>query len=271
MDWMVFAFACVAGTLSAVLFGLAPALRAAHVAPADAFKGGTATMSVSVMRVRQLLLTAQIAITLVLLTGAVLFGTTLHNLLTVEMGFNRDNVVLAAIDLRRTRLPEEARAMFYKELLDRMRTLPFADSASMCYVTPISGRTWQWDVRAETAEGWKPIHIHYNAVTPDFFRTFGTRLLAGRTFRQEDATNAPLVAIVNARFAQAAFGSTDVLGRRISMVDPAPRVAEIVGVVEDAKYRNLRAAPPPTMYTPFAQNLKHPALVSIALHTRGSA
>jgi putative ABC transport system permease protein len=271
VDWTVFAFACAAGTLSAVLFGLAPALRAAHIAPADAFKGGTATMPTSVMRVRRLLLTAQIAITLVLITGAVLFGSTLHNLLAVEMGFNRDHVVLAAVDLRRTRLPEEARPMFYTQLLSRMQTLPFADSASLCYVTPISGRTWQWDVRAETAEGWKAVHIHYNAVTPDFFRTFGTRLLAGRTFRQEDSRYTPFVAIVNARFAQAAFGSTDVLGRRISMLDPDPRVAEIVGVVEDARYRSLRAAPPPTMYTPFAQNLKHPAYASIALHTRGGA
>jgi putative ABC transport system permease protein len=271
LDWTVFAFACVAGTLSAILFGLAPALRAAHIAPADAFKGGTATMSASVMRVRQLLLTAQIAITLVLITGAVLFASTLHNLLTVEMGFNRDKVVLASIDLRRARLPEGARSMFYTELLDRMRTLPFTDAASLCYVTPISGRTSQWDVRAETAEGWKPVHIHYNAITPEFFRTFGTRMLAGRAFRQEDSRNAPFVAIVNARFAQTAFGGTDVLGRRISMLDPDSRVAEIVGVVEDARYRSLRAAAPPTLYTPFAQNLKLPTSASVALRTREEA
>jgi len=271
LDWTVFGFACAAGTLSAVLFGFAPAVRAAHIAPADAFKGGTATMSGSVMRLRRWLLTSQIAITVVLIAGAVLFGTTLRNLLTVRMGFNRDKVVLAAIDLRRARLPEEARPMFYRQLLDRMQALPFVDSAGMCYVTPISGNTWQLDVRVETNEGWKPVHIHYNAVTPDFFRTFGTRLLAGRAFREGDSTGAPFVTVVNASFARAAFGGTDVIGRRVSMVDLDSRVAEIVGIVEDAKYRTLRAPPPPTMYTPFAQNLKQPGSAAIALHSRGDA
>ncbi len=271
LNWTVFGFACAAGTLSAVLFGFAPALRAAHIAPADAFKGGSATMPTSVMRLRRLLLTGQIAITVVLLTGAILFGTTLRNLLTVKLGFNHGNVVLAAIDLRRARLPEEARPMFYRLLLDRMQALPFVDSASMCYVTPISGSTWQWDVRAETAEGWKPVHVHYNAVTPDFFRTFGTRLLAGRTFREADSGAASIAAVVNARLARAAFGNTHAIGRRISVPGPDPRVAEIVGIVEDAKYRDLREAAPPTMYTPFAQNLKHPGSAAIVLRSRGGA
>ncbi len=270
-DWTVFGFACGAGALSAVLFGFAPALRAAQIAPADAFKGGTATMPFSVMRVRRFLLTVQIAITVVLITGAVLFGTTLRNLLTAEMGFNRDSVVIASVDLRRARLPEEARPTFYEQLLARIEALPLVDSASMSYVTPISGRTWQFNIRAETTEGWKPVHIHYNAVTPDFFKTFGTRLLAGRTFREADSKGAPFVAVVNERFARAAFGSTEIIGRRISMVDPDPRVAEIVGIVEDAKYRNLRAVPPPTVYTPFAQNLKHPGSAAIALRSRGGS
>ncbi|MCW5980993.1 MAG: ABC transporter permease [Bryobacteraceae bacterium] len=271
LDWTVFGFACAAGTLSAVLCGFAPALRAARVAPADAFRGGTATMSGSVMRARRFLLSAQIAITVVLIAGAVLFGATLHNLLAVEMGFNRDSVALAAVDLRRAHVAEEARPAFYSQLLERMQALPIIDSAAMCYVTPISGSTWQFSVKAETAEGWKPVHIHYNAVTPDYFRTFGTRLLAGRTFREADSKSAPFVAVVNAKFAQTAFGSMDAIGRRISMADPAPRAAEIVGIVEDARYRDLRAAPPPTVYTPFVQNLEQPGSAAIGLHSRGGA
>jgi predicted permease len=271
LDWTVFGFACAAGTICAILFGFAPALRAAHIAPADAFKSGTATKTVSVMRLRRFLLTAQIAITVVLMTGAVLFGTTLRNLLTVRMGFQSDNVVIASIDLRRAHLPEEARPLFYRQLLDRMGALPFVDSASMCYVTPISGRTWQFDMRAETAEGWKLVHGHYNAVTPDFFRTFGTRLLAGRTFRAADSKSAPFVAVVNARFARMAFGSAEAIGRRISLAGRDRRVAEIVGIVEDARYRSMRAAPPPTVYAVFAQSLEPPAAVEIALHVRSGA
>jgi predicted permease len=271
LDWAVFGFACAAGALSAILFGFAPALRAAHIAPVDALKGGSATVPVSVMRVRRLLLTAQIAITVVLLTGTVLFGATLRNLLAVPTGFDRDNVVLASIDLRRTHLPEEARPAFYGQLLARIETLPFADSASMSYVTPISGTTWQRDVRAETGEGWKPVHVYHNAVAPGFFRTLGTRLLAGRAFRESDSEGAPPVAVVNAGFARAAFGRMDVIGRRIAMGDRDRRIFEIVGIVEDAKYRSLTAAAPPTMYSPFVQNVEQPGTAAIVIRCRGGA
>lgn len=268
LDWAVFGFACAAATLSAILFGFAPAMRAAHIAPADAFKGGSATNSSSVMRVRRALLTGQVAITVVMMIGAALFGATLRNLLTVETGFNRNNVLLADVDLRRSRIPKETRASFYTQLLYKIRALPLVESASLCYVTPISGSTWQHDVRAESRDGWKPVHTYYNAVTPEFFSTFGTRVLAGRTFSDRDSAGASPVAVVNATFARAAFGSTDAIGRRVSQLDPEPRTVEIVGIVQDAKYRSLRAAVPPTLYAPFAQNTEPPRSVSVALRSR---
>jgi predicted permease len=268
LDWAVFGFACVAATLSAILFGFAPAMRAAHIAPADAFKSGSATVSSSVMRMRWVLLTGQVAITVVMTIGAVLFGATLRNLLTVETGFNRNNVLLADLDLRRTRIPKEARASFDTRLLDRIRSLPLIESGSLCYVTPISGSTWQFDVRAESGDGWKAVHTHYNAVTPEFFSTFGTRVLAGRTFSDRDSAGALPVAVVNATFARMAFGSANAIGRRISQLDPEPRTVEIVGIVQDAKYRSLRAVVPPTLYEPFAQYSEPPRSVSVALRSR---
>ena len=90
-DWTVFGFAAGAAVLSAMLFGLAPALRAAHITPADAFKSGSATVPSSVMRIRSLLLAGQIALAVVLTTGAVLFGATLRNLLSVETGFDSEH------------------------------------------------------------------------------------------------------------------------------------------------------------------------------------
>ncbi len=269
LDWNILGFTCGAATLSALLFGLAPALRAAYIAPADAFKGGSATVPASVMRVRRVLLTGQIAVTFVLITGAVLFGATLRNLLTVDTGLNAESVLIADVDLRRVQLPKEARQPYYTQLLDRIGRLPLAQSSTLCYVTPISGSTWQFDVKVETREGWKPMHTHYNAVSPDFFTTFGTRILAGRGFTQRDTASGPLAAVVNATFARKAFGSTDVIGRRVSVTYNAQRNLEIVGIVQDAKYRSLRAEVPPTLYAAFAQADEHPSALSVAVRSRG--
>uniref|UniRef100_Q028U2 Permease n=1 Tax=Solibacter usitatus (strain Ellin6076) TaxID=234267 RepID=Q028U2_SOLUE len=279
LNGAVFGFAGAAAALSAILFGLAPALRAAHIAPADAFKGGSATMSSSVMRLRRALLTGQVAITVVMIVGAILFGATLRNLLTVQTGFDPKNVVLANLDLRRTRIPQTARASFYTQLLNRVASLPLVDSASLCYVTPISGSTWQHDVLVESPDGRQAIHTHYNAVTPAFFSTFGTRVLAGRAFSDRDSSGGSPVAVVNQSFARAAFGNASPIGRRVSdrrrtlggtQASDAHTV-EIVGIVEDAKYRSLRAAVPPTLYVPFVQDPESPRFAGVALRTHAPA
>ena len=220
------------------------------------------------MRMRQILLAGQLAITVVMTIGATLFGVTLWNLLTVDTGFNRNNILLATVDVRRTRISSDGRAAFYKRLLDEIRTLPSIDAATLSYETPISGGTWQLDVSAEGREGWKPLHTHYNAVTPEFFATFGTHLLAGRAFVDRDTAGAVPVAVVNATFARAAFGNSDAIGRRVSLPYPKPRTVEIVGIVQDAKYRSLRAAIPPTLYAAFDQNAEPPRRVNVALRSR---
>jgi putative ABC transport system permease protein len=142
-------------------------------------------------------------------------------------------------------------------------------------VTPISGSTWQHDVLVERPDGWQTMHTHYNAVTPGFFSTFGTHVLAGRTFSDRDSAGSSFVAVVNQAFAHAAFGNANPIGRRVSdrhrtlsgTQDPDPRTVEIVGIVEDAKYRSLREAIPPTLYTPFAQDPEAPRFASVALRT----
>ena len=267
-DWSVFAFALAAAALSVVLFGLAPAVRAARTAPAESLKGGTATASV--LRVRRLLLAGQIAVAVVLVTGAVLFGETLKNLVTVDMGFNPNNVLLATLDLRRSNVSEDARPQFYQTLLERMERLPSVESASLSFEAPISGGAWQFSINAETASGPKPVHVHFNAVSTDYFRTFGTAVLAGRGFAPADRKGAPLVAVVNRRLARAAFGTDNPIGRRISLDDPQMQSLEIVGVAQDAKYRDLRREVPPTFYSPFAQYPGLPSGASIALRTHGS-
>jgi predicted permease len=207
----------------------------------------------------------------VLVIGAVLFGTSLRNLLTVDRGFDADGLVLADLDLHRTHLDGVARKLTDIQLLENVRALPGVESAALSYVTPISGMTWQFDARAETASGPKAIHIFYNAVTSGFLATYRTRILAGRGFSAADVAGAKSVALVNGTLARAAFGTTDVIGRRMSLRDPQPRTVEIVGIVEDAKYRGLREAVPPTLYAPIPQNDTAPVIIRLTLRARGPA
>jgi predicted permease len=219
------------------------------------------------MRVRRLLLSGQVAITVAITIGAVLFGTTLRNVLSVDMGFDRNNVLLANVDLRHAPVAKPARVRFYTELSDRVRALGPAEAASLCIVTPISGRTWQFGAQVESSGGWQPFHTHYNAVTPEFFAAFGTRMVAGRPLSERDTPHAPPVALVNSAFARAAFGGETAIGRRVSFRDPEPRTVEIVGIVQDAKYRNLRTPVPPTLYVPFAQITEAPPFANLALRS----
>ncbi len=270
-DGAVFGFALGLAVLSATMFSVVPAARASHVSPADCLRGGRATANASVLGIRRMLLVGQLAVSVVLVVGAVLFGATLRNLLTVNTGFESDRVLLTDIDLRRADLPKSMRRQLYMDLLERVKRLPLVESASVSYVTPISGTTWQHEAKAETASGPKPVHIYFNAVSSDYFKTFGTAILAGRGLSVLDNTNSVPVALVNTALAHAAFGTTDVIGRRFSMVDPEPRTVKIVGIVQDAKYRSLRQPVPPTLYAAMPQYSAPPASVSIALRSRGSA
>jgi putative ABC transport system permease protein len=270
-DWGVFLFAAGAATVCVFICGVFPAMRAARILPADALKGLRATPPASVLRLRRVLLGAQIAVSVVLVSAAVLFGSSLRNLLTVDRGFDADGLVIAELDLRRAHLDGAARKVAQTQLLDGVRALTGVESAALSYVTPISGSTWQFDAQAETAAGPTPIHVFYNAVTPGFLATYRTRILAGRGFTAADLARANKVALVNATLARAAFGSMDAIGRRISLRDPQPRTVEIVGIVQDARYRGLRQTSPPTLYAPMAQNDTAPVSTSLTVRARGAA
>ena len=269
LDRTVAGFALLAAVVSALVSGLAPALRAAQADPGESLKSGSATASGSVLLIRRALLAAQIAVAVVLVTGAVLFGARLRNLMAIDMGFHSDRILLAHVELRRNAIAKQQRQQSYERLLERMERVPFVESAALSYVTPISGRTWQFNVRAETDSGPRTLHSHFNAVSSGYLQTFGTGIVAGRGFTRNDRLGAPPVALVNSTLARAAFGPANPIGRRISALDPEPLTFEIVGVVQDAKYRSLRQTVPPVLYAPMAQFTEAPASVSLALRSRG--
>ena len=286
LDWRVLGFTAGVAILTAVVFGTVPALRATRVDPHDAMKAqGRGIAGQNRFALGNLLVIVQVALSMVLLVGAALFIRTFSSLANLPLGFDRTPVVAASVNLQPLQLEPDARADLLGRLRDAARSTPGVESAALSVVTPISGSTWSY--RLELIDG-KPIEVadkgvFVNLVSPDWFRTYGTRMLAGRDFTAADTRGAPYVAIVNEAFARRFTGGANPMSRRVREParpsSPNPE-REIVGYVADAAYRSLREPVPPTMYLPFEQNTTVPSSASIsvraatgspALLTRGLA
>jgi len=181
-------------------------------------------------------------------------------LLTQNMGFERQGVLMVDPDLRNSTYTAEQQPAIAEELLARFQALPGVASASRSAVTPISGGSWQWDVRVDAPSGKvRTEHAWFNLVSPGYFQTMRTSLLAGRGFGPQDTATSSRVAIVNETMARKLFPGVGALGKVYR--DDAPPgapvkefITEIVGIARDAKYRRLRDEAPPTIYLPILQN-----------------
>lgn len=247
-DWRVFVFTAAVSVGACVIAGLAPALRAVRVTLNPALKEVRAQ---GPGRLGKALVIAQLAISMVLVVGATLFVGTLMKLYAVDRGFDSDGMLV--VNIRATHPYPEARAMaVQRAVLDQLRALPGIRSASAAQVLPVGGSLWD---RAVQVEGYafRPDEsdtVGFNVIAPDYFATLGTPLLAGREFSDRDTDATPKVAVVNESFARYFFGGASALGRRVTSVNVT---YEIVGVVRDAKYQNLRAEIMKTMYIPWTQ------------------
>jgi len=263
-DLRVLLFTSGAALLTGLLFGLAPALRSSRIDLVSALKGsaGTVAGNASRQRLSQALVVTQVALSLVLLVGAGLFLRTLRNLKSMDMGFNRENVVQFDIDFVQ-RIEPRQRTVLYQELLTRLEALPGVQAASLYSFGLLSGNGWSDRVLSEgyVATPGEDLVCQGMWVGPKFFETFGIRILLGRDFSLEDDRtaavtngNAPQVAVINELMARRYFGDAIPLGKRFYLPGRPERKFEIVGVVKDAKYHSLRRESPPTFYVPFFQD-----------------
>jgi predicted permease len=260
---------------TALFFGTAPALKLAHVAPQNAMKQEAQAVTGRGRREwMRFLIPLQVGLSLVLLFGATLFVRSLDGLLNQKLGFNKNSVLLINTDLDIHKGTDQQRQQIASALQERLATLPGVLSASRSAVTPIGGDSWQWDVEPQTGSGGAgTIHVFGNLISPGFFQTLGTPLLAGRDFDAHDTADAPLVALVNQTAAASLFPGVNPVGRFYHKVNSNKNnpLIQIVGVVGDAKYRRLRDAAPPTIYIPITQNTSPvPVIGTFEIHFAGA-
>lgn len=271
-DLPILAFTTAVAMLTCVLFGLAPAVRATRVSPQTAMKTGTrgATTSHERFGLRRALVIAQVAMSLVLLFGAMLFTRTLRNLLAVEAGFQETGILVTDLDYSRLNIPQASRLEYNRQLLERLRSLPGVDSAAEAAIVPISQSGINDDVWMGGSERSKAKSSWFNYVSPDYFTTLGTTLLAGRDFNANDSPTSPKVAIVNEEFARQFTGGQNPIGktfrREATSLEPELEF-QIVGLVKTAKYIDLREKPAVTTYLPVAQQPRQDGDVQIVIRS----
>jgi putative ABC transport system permease protein len=241
----ILAFTSAVAVATAMLFGVAPALLTTAAGPAAVLKED-ARMSRSRSRLLPSLVTAQVALSLVLLAGAGLFARTLRNLQDLDPGFAAPGVLLVDLEGQRTALSQE--------LLDDLRRLPGVTSASLSTHTPLSGSTWS----EPAVPAGQPVpdkdNAYFVGAGPGFFATLQIPVLSGREFSDADTSNRPAVAIVNESFAHRAFPDRSPVGQHVTAnVRSQRRDLEIVGLVKDTQTAGLREAPPPMVYVAYAQ------------------
>jgi predicted permease len=271
VDWRVLGFTMGVTVATALLFGIAPSLRAARVQPNDALKEqGRAVTADRRSGVGSALVVLQVALSLMLVVAAGLFVRTFSSLVTRPLGFDPDRVLVANVDATTARVEPAARVPLFARLQEAAASAPGVDAAAASAVTPVSGSTWQFLI--DLPDG-PPLPdreraVHVNIVTDGYFRTYGTRVIAGRDFTNADADGAPPVVIVNEAYARKFLGGANPLGHYVHQAGSPRRAAvrrQIVGYVEDAIYRNLRQIVPPTIYIPIGQQPEMRPAINISV------
>ena len=277
-DWRLLGFTALVAALTCVLSGLAAAWRAGSISATTLMHSGRGlTDSRARVTLRQMLVVAQVALSLVLLTGALVFARSLHNLTHQEIGFKPDGLTIAYVDASGMNIPVEKRAEFKRSMIDRLAATPGVGSVGETNVVPLSGSSagndvWM-DTGGATPKAGDPGRAASNFADVDgrFFETIGIALTAGRIFDERDTASAPPVVIVNEAFVREIVrdGSSP-LGRRMwrERTPVTPQMAyEIVGVVGDAKYRDLRDPIEPVVYTAISQRPRPSTFSQLLIRT----
>ena len=255
IDLRVLGFTAAITLLTGLLFGAAPALQTSRVDLNDTLKERGRGASGVRSRARSLLVVSEIALSLMVLVGAGLMIQSFLRLKRVNIGLNAHNLLTANLSLPRAKYKDDQRIAFYKQLLERLRHLPGVEAASATTTLPLGGNLWG---RSLTVEGFPVLSvgqaptIQHTLVTPDYFRTMGIPLLAGRDFNDADAKGSPDVTIIDERLAREYWPNQSPLGKRIRFGPPEDNEPwhTIVGVVGTVRHQRMQEDTRKSVYLP---------------------
>ena len=277
-DARLLSFACALSLVSGVIFGLVPALKGSRPDLVSTLKSDAGTAiggTSSRWDLRRTLVSLQVALSLLLLAGAGLFVRTLSNLRGLDPGMNRQNLLLVDTNIGQLGYQPQRERMFHDRLREQVQRLPGVKAVSVASITPLSWSRWNSTVQFEGYQ-WKPDEapdVDMNAVTPRYFEAAGIAIVLGRDFQESDSLTVlpdrpepppppgaqvpeppgpPRAVIINEALAHRFFGGQSVIGRRLCLDEKwsAAQTWEIVGVVRDARYFDVRRAVEPMIYQP---------------------
>jgi len=272
IDPRVLGFGAVVSVIVGILFGVGPAFRAARLDPARTLRGqgrGSSSPGHEALRFRSALVTAQVALTLVLLVVAGLFAQSLRNLGRVELGLKPENVITFTVSPALNGYTAERTMALGRRLTEDLQALPGVRTVTAAQIATLTGNDSGGGVNPDGPPPPRDLrNARRNRIGPDYFVTLGIPLRAGRSIAWTDDANAPKVAVVNEAFARRFFPGENALGRRFGIGGPdAKPDVEIVGVAADSKGADVDEEPTPYAYLPYLQN---PHLSELTFYVRSA-
>ena len=260
LDSRVLGFTAAMALLTGLLFGVVPAFRSTRVSLTSAMKGSEPLEGErhGRIRARQWIVSTQVALSLVLLVAAGLLLRSFAKLATLDIGFDRNNVLLVTANLQGAKGPPDRQLATYEQIDGRLRALPGVVSVARSVMTPIQGGVWDHTISTDwsNALSGDEAIARFNGISPGYLATLRIPLLAGRDFTNVDTQTAPAVAIVNQTLARRFFPAMNPIGKTFRVVQssgqPGPPI-EVVGLIKDSKYESVREDIQPTAFLPLTQ------------------
>ena len=264
-DTRVLLFALAISVLSALVFGLLPALRATSVDVSPVLRE-EATQTTGRSRARGVLIGTQVALCTVLLACSTLFLRSLANARVIDPGFDPTGIVDVTLDVSSRNLQHDQARAFFDELRARAAAIPGAREATIAALIPLGGSNMQvglW-VEGRPASGPRaPFAPSFNIVGPRYFETLGIPVVGGRPIGPEDRPTAPGVAVVNEKMAKHVWPNETAIGKRVSVEGPTGPWLTVVGIVRNTRYNSLGERVPDFMYLPFAQHYRSEMILQV--------
>jgi predicted permease len=270
-DLRITGFAIGTGVLTALLFGIVPAIQATRAGVIGALKeeSGSVAGGSRQARLRRVLVIGQVALSMLLLAGAGLFARSLYNLKWLDPGFRVDDLFVFSIDPSLSGYEGGRLTSLYRRMQEELVAVPGVRSVSMSEVGTLAGDNWSQTVRVdgyEAKEG-EDLNPSVDGIGPRYFETMGIPLVSGREFTERDVIGAPKVAIINETMAKYFYGSSNPIGRRFGFGRGKPTDIEIVGIAKDVRSVELRDQPPRYVYIPYAQD---DSVTQLTYHVRAA-